>query len=438
MGLIKCSLRRLVAGVAFIGMLLPAGALWAQAPKNWKDQAEYELFESIRKGTVADQQLQLLNQWKEKYPATDFKLERAQLFLFVQNKKGDPAGLYAACKELITLDPKSFQALYFLTALTVSMNKADAEGLDVGTKAANGMIAALDETYAPAKKPPTTTEAQWKQQRNDIEVQALKTLGWVEQQKKNYKEAEKYFVKALELSPGNAEMSYFLGTVIALQKDAKRQAEALWHFARAGHLEGPGALDATRKAQVANYFSKTFIAFAGNDKKELESMIERAKASVMPPAGFEIESPEERDRKRREALKASNPMLYQFLEIKRALQAADGESYWGNLKDAELPTFKGKLVSWKPDVNPKEIVVGVEADNQRDVTIVLEKALKGKGEVGADIEFTAVAKEYTKEPFSLKLEADNEKVTGWPAVAAAPARAPVKKGAPAAKKAVKK
>lgn len=441
MRLFTQSFRKIVAGGVFAAALFSTATLFAQAPKNWKDQAEYDLYLQITKATVPDQQLQLMNQWKEKYPESEYKLERAQTYLLVYNKKNDAAGLYKSSLDLLALDPKSFQALYWLTLLTVSMDKKEADILETGIKSANGLIAALDATYEPGKKPAATTEEQWKQQRNDLEVQALKTLGWVEWQKKKYTEAEKYFVKALGLSPSNAEMSYFLGTVIALQKDSKRQAEAMWHFARAGNLEGPGTLDAVRKGQVSKYFERVYTSFAGDDKKEMSEIIDKAKASVMPPPEFKIKSKEEKMGENLEKFKSENPMLYQYMEIKKALKAADGDTYWGNLKDAELPTFKGKIVSMKPETNPKELVLAVETADQPEVTLVLEKALRGKADVGTEIQFTGVAKEFTKEPFTLTLEVENEKLKGWPVTGPAPKAAPVKKAAPktgAVKKTAKK
>lgn len=417
--------------------MMASVGLYGQAQKNWKDQAEYDLYVQITKATSPDQQIQLLNQWKEKYPESEYKLERAQAFIPVYGKKNDGAGMYQAAKDLLALDPKSFQALYFLTVLTESLAKKDAEGLDMGIKAANGLLGALDANYDPAKKPQGVSDADWKNQRSSSELAALKTLAWVELQKKDYKAAEAIYVKGLNANPNSALFSSLLGTAIALQKDPKRQAEAMWHFARAGNLDGAGALEPTAKAQTAAYFSRVYTAFAGDDKKELNEIIEKAKANVMPPADFKIKSKEEKMAENAEKFKSENPMLYQYMEIKKALQAADGEAYWGNLKDAELPTFKGKLVSTKPETNPKEIVVAVETADQPEVTLVLEKPLRGKADVGTEIEFTGVAKEYAKEPYSLKLEVENEKLKGWPVQAAAP-KAPVKKAAPAAKKTVKK
>lgn len=440
MKLFTHSFRKMILGGVFAGMLVSTSTLGAQAPqKNWKDTAEYELYVQFTKAATPDQQLQLLNQWKEKYPDSEFKLDRATGYIVIYNKKNDAAGLYQACKDVLALDPKNFQALYFITILTMSMNKQDAESLDLGAKSANGLIAELDANYAPAKKPAGATDAQWKQQRNDLEAQALKTLGWIAQQKKDYAGAEKYFVKGLELSPGTAELSYLLGTVIVQQKDPKRQAEAMWHFARAGNLEGPGAMDPTRKGQVAKYFERVYTAYAGDDKAEMAAIIDKAKASPMPPADFKLENKEEKMAKNEEKFKSENPMLFQYMNLKKALLAPDGDTYWNNAKDAELPTFKGKLVSAKPETNPKELVLAVETADQPEVTLVLDKVLRGKADPGTEIEFTGVAKEYTKDPFSLKLEVDNEKadkLKGWPVSAPAPKAAPKKPAV--TKKTVKK
>lgn len=427
------SLKKPILGGLLASALLSSTILYGQAPqKNWKDQEEYNIYQKIAGSQNPDEQLQLLKQWEEKYPASDFKLERAQTYLVVYNKKNDGAGVYQASKNLLTVDPKSFQALYFLTLLTVSLNKVDPDGLETGTKSANALIGLLDETYAADKKPANVSEADFKKQRSAIEVAAYKTLGWVEQQKKDYPKAEEAFKKGLGVDNGVAELSYLLGTVIVLQKKPERQAEAMWHFARAGHLDGPGALDATRKGQVAAYFKRVFTSFAGDDPKEMASIVEQAKGAVYPPPDFKIKSKEEKMLENEEKFKSENPKLYLFLQVKNKLMAADGETYWAELKDAELPEFTGKIVSLKPETNPKEIVVAISTADTPEITIVMETALRGKADPGTELTFTGVAKEYTKDPFTLKVEVDNDKLKGWPVQAAPAKKTPAKR--PAGKK----
>lgn len=73
--LFSIALKSSLACVLLIG---GASSTFAQESK-WKDQAEYDLYSAISKATSPDQQLQLLNQWKEKYPDSFYKVERAKV-----------------------------------------------------------------------------------------------------------------------------------------------------------------------------------------------------------------------------------------------------------------------------------------------------------------------------------------------------------------------
>lgn len=418
-----------------IASMLLAGAtssLFGQAAPSAEEGA---LIESIKKTTDPAQQLQLLQQWKEKFPDSQYKVARGETIIGAYQAKSDGNGMYQASKELLAIDPKNFTAHYLLTLLTPSLDKKDPAGQETGTKAANGLLGLLDDRFAAAKKPAAVSDADWAKQRTGLEVQCYRTLGWVEWQKKAFVEAEGFFVKGLEKDSGNAELSNFLGTVIILQKNAARQPQALWHFARAGHIEGPSALAPAAKSQVAAYFKRVYGGFAC--EPPMDQFIAMATANVMPPADLKIKSKSECLAENEEKFKSENPQLYLFIQVKKQLQGAEAETYWASVKDSELPAFKGKIVSIKPETNPKELVMAVSTGDQPEVTIVMETALRGKADVGTELEFTGVAKEYTKEPFSLKLEVDNDKLKGWPVTGPAP-KTPAKKGAAPAKKAATK
>src|SRR5579872_6309061 len=75
--------RKLLWAVAVTGLLTlaPVGlrAQGTQTPatqntgqKNWKDRAEYDLYDAITKDQNPQTRLEKLNQWKDKYPSTDF------------------------------------------------------------------------------------------------------------------------------------------------------------------------------------------------------------------------------------------------------------------------------------------------------------------------------------------------------------------------------
>src|SRR5262249_38616555 len=102
-----------------------------------------------------------------------------------------------------------------------------------------------------------------------------------------------------------------------------------------------------------------------------------------------------------------------------------------SVKGAGLPggangvtKFKAKLVSTKPAVNPKELVLAISTPDQPEVTLKFEAALRGKADPGTEISFEGVARAFTEQPFMLTFDVEKEKVDGWPAQAAPP---PVKK-----------
>jgi hypothetical protein len=75
-------------------------------------------------------------------------------------------------------------------------------------------------------------------------------------------------------------------------------------------------------------------------------------------------------------------------------------------------------------------VVGISDASAPEITIEIDDKgfLPGKVEPGTELEFEAVGKEFTADPFNLTVTAEKEKITGWTGVATK--AAPVKKAAP--------
>jgi len=95
-----------------------------------------------------------------------------------------------AAKKLLALDSKNFSALYYLATVSPTLGDspqvlADAE------MAARGMLANLDTVFAAYKKPATTSDADWKKARHDMEVTANTTLDWLYNKKKEIEAAER-------------------------------------------------------------------------------------------------------------------------------------------------------------------------------------------------------------------------------------------------------
>lgn len=435
--------RKRATAVLAIGALGVIQA-WAQAQtKNWKDRAEYDLVQQLTKEQNPQTKIGLLKQWAEKYPNSDFKEDRYTTMIQTYQAAGNAAEMLATTKAMLKDFPKSVTGLYYLNLLTISMNNTAPDALDAGAQAGKAMLDLMDETFSPAKKPAQMTEDQWKKERSNFEAIAYKTLGWVALQRQQYEDAEKNFIEVLKRTPGDAQVSAWAGTSVIRQKKLEKQGEALYHIARAAYFEGQGAFPQQVREQLRANFEKNYVNFHG-DKGGMEQIIEQVKANPIPPEGFKIESKDEILIKQEEELKKSNPVLALWISIKRELTGANSASYFENtLKHAAIPggvevggtkveRLKGKVVSLKPPTNPKEIVLGISSPEMSEVTLRFETPLRGKVDVGTELEFSGAPVEFTPDPFNLVFEVEAKDLVGWPAPAAK--KGPSKKAPAKAKK----
>ena len=408
-------------------------SMWGQATpapeKKVKDRAEYDLYDSITKEQNPTKRLEFLNTWKEKYAETDYKKERLLFYLTTYVQLSQAAKVIETAKQILEIDPKDFTALYYIALLTVTQNDMTPGALETGEKAAQGMLANLDTTFAKEKKPATTDDATWTKTRNDMEATAHKTLGWIAIQKKQWDVSEQEFRKVLGLNATDAQVAYWLGQSIGGQKKIERTPEAIYFYARAAVYEGPGALPPDFRKQVDDYLNKAYKGYHGSPDG-LPEIKNLAKTNAMPPPDFKIKSVKEINEEKEKvqaAADAANPQLAIWKKVKDALVAPDGQSYFDSgVKGAGLPKLRGKLVSQTPAIKPKTLVLAMSDDTTPEITLILSAPMAGKADAGTVLEFEqAVPTTFTQNPFMLTAEIEKEKIEGWPAQAApAPARKP--------------
>ncbi|MGC9972992.1 MAG: hypothetical protein ABSE56_20625 [Bryobacteraceae bacterium] len=407
---------------------LGLGAAWGQTPQpkkpEWKDRAEYDLEQSAEKEQDPKKKLDLLNQWKKDYPNTDFKMLRLDQYLATYRALQDAANSLDTAQEMLREDPKYINALFWTCLLVVSSKDGSPARLDIGEKAANTLVSNLDEFFAPDKKPAAATDAAWKQARTDLAALANRTLGWVNKERKNQPEAEKYITEDLKLNPNDAEASYWLGTII--RQKPERMSEALFQFARAAAYDGPGAMDATTRQTVLEYITKVYTSFHGQDADGLRQLLALAKTQALPPAGFKVLSEDEVKEQKLQQKGKDNPSLPFWVKaIKEPLTAADGvQTFESNVKNAMIPppdqpALQGAVISCEPARNPKTVTVGIENPSVPEVKLVFEVPLARPAEPGTIIKFRGVATAFTKHPFLLTFEVDKKDLSGWPAPAPA-------------------
>src|SRR6266498_4896137 len=84
--------------VAALGAQQPPSG---QAPKGpqWKDAAEFDLFQAFQKEQDPNKKLAILDQWKQKYPATELKAARQQLYIQIYQQLGKADKMVEVSKE---------------------------------------------------------------------------------------------------------------------------------------------------------------------------------------------------------------------------------------------------------------------------------------------------------------------------------------------------
>jgi tetratricopeptide (TPR) repeat protein len=392
---------------------------------EWKDRAEYDLVQSIDKTQDPKQKLTLLDQWRTKYPNTDFKQLRLEQYLNVYKQLNDAAKMLETTQEILKLDPKNLNGLYWTNLLIVSMNDTSPAKLDLGERAGNALLSNLDELFAPDKKPAGATDAAWRQARNDSLALAHRTLGWVAMQRKNTAEAITQFTADLQANPNDAQASYWLASMLRL--DPTRMSEALFEFARAAAHDGPGAMDAAGRQQVKDYVSKIYTAYHGEDPDGLNQLLTAAKASALPPPDFKILSRQEVAEAREKRLEAEDPSLPLWVRLKNELKSAGGVQYFetgmkGALVPPEnQPPFRGVIISQDGTRAARSVVVSILDKTTPEATLKFAAPMPGAPEPGTIIHFRGVASAFTQQPFMVTFEVERQNVAGWPAPEA-PAR----------------
>jgi len=293
--------------------------------------------------------------------------------------------------------------------LTQSLYGADhsPEILVQGDKAASAILSYI------GTPPPNVKDEDWAKLRPDVELMAHVNLGFIAMQRKKWDGAYAEFQKSLEMRPNNGQVDFWLGFVTGYQK---RIPAAVAYFARAATYEGTGAADPATRKQALDFAKRQYKAFHGSDEGFNEELLAQVKKPTRPE-DVKIKSAQQiKDEKERAQAEKDkqNPELALWKQLKGTLASAEGASYFSSsMKDALIPTLKGKVVSIQPAVKPKTIVMALEDGTTADVTLKFEAPLPGKVEPGTELSFEGIPESYSTAPFMVVFSVDKDKLHGW-------------------------
>jgi hypothetical protein len=358
----------------------------------------------------------MLDEWKAKYPKSELRLVRSELYLAAYESLGDNAKLLATATEMTSEQPDNLVGLYWQVVLAPTIGKSvTPELLGQTERAARRLLAGAGAYFSPEKKPAWMNEEQWKAQRSTAEFLAHRALGWAAWQQRDFAGAEKELVTCIQQKPNGAEAASWLGFVLALGKDPDRRVASLWQLARASVMRDEGALPEPQRRQVGTVLEHAYNAFHGSSEG-LDRLRDSSLSAPFPPEGFTIESAEViAARRAEEEFVRANPELAAWLKIRKSLDAADGDAYFSEtLQGKTLPKLKGTLIRSTPARRPNMLVIGLSNPTSEEMAIKLSSRMPNDAEAGTVITFEATAETLTREPFMITVSADPDKIEGWP------------------------
>jgi hypothetical protein len=386
----------------------------AQAASGWQwaDRGEYDLALAVRNQPDSKARLALIAQWKQKYPSSKYAVERAELELAAAVSSGDSAAMQQAASGLLSVDQASLGGLYWTTLLAPSAHDQSPAALAKYEEAARKLMPAADAYFAKN----TGQEAELKR----VQAAARRTLGWVEWKRGNLDAARAALMASLDLDPARADVSAWLGAMLAPNPAAESQIEAVWRLARASFLDGPAALVSTQRREVRTLLDTVYTAYHGSPDG-LEAIAAQAREKVHPPENFRIESAAEvAERVWEEQVLQSNPGLRPYLDLRKMLLGAVEADLPNLLSTTPLPRLRGTVLGCNEPVKANEIHLGITGPSTEEVLVKLDGTLPRCPELGAVIEFEGALFAFTRDPFLITVTAARKSITAAPPPPPAP------------------
>jgi hypothetical protein len=382
---------------------------------GWTDRGEYDLVMGIRAEASAQKRVELLDKWQAGYPKSELRQVRRELYLAAFEALGDGARMLKTAREMLDEQANNLVGVYWCTLLSPEVRDAPADVLDTGEKAARQLLAGLDVYFAPTGKPAAASDAEWQKRKVAAGLLAHRALGWIAWQRSDFAGAEKEFRLYLDQDANNAEISAWMGMVSGLQKEPDKQASSLWYLQRAGALRGESALPDNQRRMVGTLADQVYSTYHG-DNEGLEKLKTMALAGAVPPADFRVETAAAvAARKADEELTRTNPQLAAWIHMRRQLESADGDKYLADLRATPMPRLKGIVMRAQPEDKPAEIVLGMSQPLSEEIVLKVSAPFPNAAPAGTEIEFEGTVDSFAKQPFSLTVVVDREKVAGWPA-----------------------
>jgi tetratricopeptide (TPR) repeat protein len=364
-------------------LLVGAGCVFGQ---SWKNQGEFDLYTAITKEADAHKKLELLDQWRAKYPESEFQRNRLSFYINVYQQLKDNRKIVETLEEIEALAPKDDEVKKGLMLFILECNNPDPFFLASGERAAASLIG------------------------GPLEGLAHTMLGWVAMNRKDAGEAEREFRLSLKSDPNAAQVDIWLGNLLRARKTPEGMSQALFFYARVASIDGPA------RAEYEKFVRKVYDGYHGADEAGFSALTAMAKESAFPPEGFLIPSAAAIAEEKQKEFESAHPQLALWTKLKAALTAPNGAAYFeSSMKGAEVPGGAGGVQCFKAIViaaRLKELTVGISDRKTAEVVLKLDGPLAVRPAPGTEIEFSGVPEAFTSDPFLVTFAARRAEIKG--------------------------
>ncbi len=336
----------------------------AAKTKTPKNEAEATLLNTVGAETDAAKRLAELDEWVKQFPESDWNDVRPMLYLVSYEQLGKMEEALAKANEMLASKPDDYQAVTAVLRIGPTLKTPSPAALDVIEKVAEYVMNNADKVFADANKPANVSATDWAKVKPYWLAQAPVILVTAYTARNDDARTEAKLKEKAAAYPNNPIFPVALITVYfkQIKTHPEKQPLVLFYYARAA------SIDPAKKQQYMTSFTNNYKKYHGSDEG-LNDVVALAAANPVAPADFKIKSTvdiaqEKADAEAKE--NAANPAMGVWKTVKTGLTGDGSDQFFEPVKGSGLPStdgamkWKGKIVSMKPAIRPKTIVVAVE------------------------------------------------------------------------------
>jgi hypothetical protein len=376
-----------------------------------KDPAEYNAYMTANNMTDPAAKGAAMEAFVNQYPNSIVKPEALDQALAAYKDAGNQAKMVDLANKILQINPNAVRALAILTYF----ERAAAATPDKAAKARQDGERGLKEleNWTP---PPDLSAADAKKMKDQMTAIFAGAAGFGALQAKDYAAAKNFYLKSVQIDPGNLQDVYQLG--IASLEMTPMDKPGFWYIAKAINLSKGN--DAAVK-QINSYGKAKYKKFHGGEDG-WDAIVAAAATQSAPPADFDIKPAPTPAELACKVVQDNDPSTLSASDWEYVLQYRDAgpqcnkdaaEKVWQAIqskqKDEKGEAVKIKLPAVKViAATADSLDVALTDDNQTankaDIHVVMEKPLTKPPAVGSSTDVIGLFASYTPSPFMFTME----------------------------------